>query len=178
MGGAGLHPAPVLETERLILRGFVAEDFAAHKTIMLKPEVNAFLGPAMADEDMWRRIVSSVGMWTVCGYGGWMVERRDDGRILGNVGIFDGRRGIGWDGQPEMGWIFDSEVHGQGYAGEACRTMLSWADSHLAGQTLWAMITPGNAPSMALAQRLGFSPEPARDYKGEEMAIWSRALGA
>ena len=34
MGSAGDHPAPVLETERLILRGFVAEDFDAHKAII------------------------------------------------------------------------------------------------------------------------------------------------
>jgi RimJ/RimL family protein N-acetyltransferase len=177
LDGAGLHPAPVLETERLILRGFVAGDFAAHRAIMLKPEVNAFLGPAMSDEDMWRRIVSSVGMWAVCGYGGWIVERRADGRVIGNTGIFDGRRGIGWDGQPEMGWIFDAEVHGQGYAAEACRAMLAWADLHLAGMTLWAMITPENSASLALAQRLGFTPEPPRAYKGEEMAVWSRPLG-
>jgi len=178
VAGAGLHPAPVLETQRLILRGFVAGDFDAHKAIMAKPEVNAFLGPPMSDEDLWRRIVSSVGMWPVCGYGGWMVERKDDGRILGNVGIFDARRGIGWDGEPEMGWIFDSDVHGQGYAGEACRAMLAWADEHLAGQTLWAMITPENTASVALAERLGFVAEPSRDYKGEMLAVLSRPLGA
>ena len=93
-------------------------------------------------------------------------------------GIFDGRRGIGWDGQPEMGWIFDSDVHGQGYAIEACRAMVDWADAHLNGQTLWAMITPGNSASVALAGKLGFREEPARNYKDEELAVFSRPLGA
>ena len=144
---------------------------------MSKPAVHAFLGPVMSDEDLWRRIVSTVGMWSVCGYGGWIVERKADGALLGNVAIFDGRRGIGWDGQPEMGWIFDSDVHGQGFASEACGGMLAWANHNLAGQTLWAMITPGNAASVALARKLDFREEPARDYKGEQMAVFSRTLG-
>ena len=177
MGSAGLHPAPVLETERLILRGFTAEDFDAHRAIMAKLEVAKYLGPPLSAEDHWRRIISSVGMWTVVGYGGWMVERKADGRILGNVGIFDANRGIGWDGEPEMGWIFDSDVHGQGYAGEACGAMIAWADENLAGQTLWAMITPGNAGSVKLAERLGFKPEPSRLYHDEELLVFSRLVG-
>ena len=106
-----------------------------------------------------------------------MVERKADGKVIGNVGIFDAKRGIGWDGQPEMGWIFDDAVHGQGLAGEACRAMIEWAETNLAGQTLWAMITPANEGSMRLAYRLGFKDEPSRDYKGEGLAVLSLPLG-
>ena len=78
----GAHPAPVLHTERLILRGFVAEDFPAKHAIFQKPEVHAHLGPPLGRSDHWRRVVSGVGQWIVRGYGGWMIVRRDDGPDL------------------------------------------------------------------------------------------------
>ena len=126
-----------------------------HEAILAQPEVQEFLGPPMRREDHWRRIISAVGQWTVCGYGGWMVEH--DGKVVGNTGFFDAKRGIEpvWDGEPEMGWIFSREVHGQGIAGEACSAALDWADANLK-RDIWAMISPGNAPSFKLAERLGF----------------------
>lgn len=169
------HPAPVLRTERLILRGFVAEDFARHEEIMAQAPVNRFLGPRLGREDLWRRTVSSVGMWTVCGFGGWMVEH--DGRVIGNIGLFDAKRGIPpyWDGQPEMGWIFSEEAHGKGFAGEAGRAVLGWADANLR-RDIWAMISPGNEPSFRLAERLGFKilqRSPIGD-EGEEIDVLKR----
>jgi len=174
--GAGQHPAPVLITDRLVLRGFVAEDFDAHSAILAKPEVNAFLGAPMSREDLWRRVVSSVGMWGVLGYGGWMVTIKDGGRIVGNVGLFDAKRGIGFDGYPEMGWIFDPSVHGQGIAREACEAVIGWAEANIDGP-LWAIIAPENQSSQRIAARLGFVTQGSVDYHGEPVDILRRELG-
>ena len=167
------HPAPTLRTERLILRGFVAEDFAAHEAIMAQPEVMEFLGPPMSREDHWRRIISNVGQWIVCGYGGWLVEY--DGRIVGNCGFFDAKRGLdpNFDGQPEMGWIFGREVHGQGIAGEACRAAIEWADGYLK-RDIWAIISPGNDASFRLAERLGFAIVGRSTYHDDEIDVLKR----
>lgn len=167
------HPAPTLRTERLILRGFVAEDFAAHEAIMAQSAVQEFLGPPMSREDHWRRIISGVGQWIVNGYGGWMVEY--DGQIVGNCGFFDAQRGIEpvWDGQPEMGWIFGREVHGKGIAGEACRAALDWADANLK-RDIWAMISPGNDASFKLAGRLGFEIVQRSPLGEEEIDVLKR----
>ena len=176
MAGAGTHPAPVLTTERLILRGFVAGDFDAHQAILAKDEVKRFLGPPLSGEDLWRRVVSSVGMWTVVGFGGWMIERKADGRMLGTVGLFDARRDLqpDFEGAPEMGWILDSEVHGQGIGREACDAALAWADAQLGPTPIWAIISPGNAPSLKLAEKLGFERLDDSVYHDEPIAILRR----
>ena len=168
--------APVLETERLILRPFEAQDFEAHLAIMSKPEVHRYLGPVLSREDLWRRVVGSVGMWAVVGFGGWMVVRKSDGKLVGNVGFFDARRELEPDfcGAPEMGWIFDPSAHGQGIASEACRAALSWADTNVQPTPIWAIADPDNVPSLRLAARLGF--ERLRDsvYHDAPIAILRR----
>lgn len=167
------HPAPTLHTERLILRGFVAEDFAAHEAIMAQPKTLAFLDSEMSREDNWRRIISAVGQWIVNGYGGWMVEM--DGRIVGNCGFFDAHRGLetNFDGHPEMGWIFDPSVHGKGVAGEACRAALEWADANLK-RDIWAIIAPENEASHKLGAKLGFEIVGRNDYHGDVVDVLTR----
>nr|WP_276591788.1 GNAT family N-acetyltransferase [Sphingomicrobium nitratireducens] len=162
----------------MILRGFVAEDFAAHKAILDKPDVYRHLGnQPETHENLWRRTVSSVGQWIVMGFGGWMVTLKADGRVIGNVGLFDGQRQLaaGFDGQPEMGWIFDPDMHGQGLAREACDAVLEWADANLARE-IWAIIAPGNAPSLKLADRLGFEQVETNQYHDEPIVVLKRTF--
>lgn len=170
----GAHPAPVLHTERLILRGFVAEDFAAKHTIYEKPEVHAHLGPAMSWSEHWRRVVSGVGQWVVRGYGSWMVVLASDDRLIGDVGLFDAQRGMGFDGQPEMGWVFDSDVHGQGYAIEACRAVLEWAEATLASTAIWAIIEEGHEASFKLAAKLGFERHSTSELNDDAIVVLKR----
>ena len=55
-----------------------------------------------------------------------------------------------------MGWIFATEAHGKGLAGEACRAVLDWAETNLDPTPIWAIIAPANEPSLRLAGKLGF----------------------
>ena len=172
----GAHPAPVLTTERLILRGFIAEDFAAFKPIHEKLAVHQYLGGSFeGHESLWRRTVSSVGQWIVMGYGGWIVTLKEGGRIIGNVGLFDAQRQLaaGFDGQPEMGWVLDEAVHGQGYAIEACQAVTDWADENLK-RDLWAIIDPANTPSFKLAEKLRFERVETNEYHGEPIDVLKR----
>lgn len=175
----GAHPAPVLETERLILRGFVAEDFSAFKAIHEKPAVHQYLGGSFeGHESLWRRTVSAVGQWIVMGYGGWIVTVKDDGRIIGNVGLFDAQRQLeaGFDGEPEMGWVLDTDEHGKGYGIEACRAVIDWADAKLK-RDLWAIISPENEASFRLADKLGFERVAVNRYHDEDIVVLKRSFG-
>ena len=169
--------APRLETERLILREFIAADLDAHAATLGDPEVMRFVGgKPMSREDSWRRLCSAVGSWHLIGIGAWAVEQKSDGRMVGHCGFFEFQREMSPSirGEPEMGWIFDRSVHGQGIAFEACARALEWAEEHLQAGSYPAIISLENIASMKLAEKLGFQRQPDVTYRDEPIALFRR----
>ena len=151
--------APVLETERLRLRSWRKDDFRPYHAILQHPDVHRHFGPEpMSAEEAWRRLTSAVGGWQFNGFGTWAVERKDDGKLVGNAGIFTGWRAMEpeFGEEPEMGWIFAAETHGKGMASEGCQAVLDWTEANLDPTPIWAIIAPANESSLKLAEKLGF----------------------
>ena len=172
-----IDSAPTIETERLILRAFRRDDLDAHSATLADRDVVRHLGGhAFNREDSWRRLTMAVGQWPLLGYGYWAVEARSSGALVGQVGFADFERGMTPDisGAPEMGWVFDTSVHGQGIAGEACRAALAWIEATWAPPQIPAIIAIENAKSMRLAERLGFVREPDAIYRDEHIALFLR----
>jgi RimJ/RimL family protein N-acetyltransferase len=172
-----LTSAPTLESERLTLRGFTEEDLGDHAAILSDPVVmKHFGGQGFGREDSFRRLLGGIGLWQLQGTGLLAAERKADGKLVGHVGLFDYHREIvpSIEGVPELGYIFASEVHGQGLAGEACKAFLTWADRTLDADETVAIISIGNEPSMKLAQRLGYERQPDGVYRGEPTSMWRR----
>ena len=167
----------MLETERLLLRGFREDDLAEHAAILGDPVVmKHFGGQGFGREESWRRLLGGVGLWQLQGTGLLAAERKADGKLVGHAGLFDYHREItpSIEGVPELGYIFAAEVHGQGYAGEACRALLDWADRTLEANETVAIISIGNDPSIRLAERLGYERHPDGVYRDEPISIWRR----
>ncbi len=170
--------APTLETERLRLRHYCKSDFPAQLAIVGDEAVMRQLGSPPCDaEECWRRLAASVGTWDLMGFGGWAVVRKADDKLIGLVSLFNGWRALepAFGEEPEMGWIFATEVHGQGVAHEACRAVLDWADRNLQPTPIWAIISPGNDPSFNLAERLGFERFGDSVYDDEPITVLKRA---
>ena len=172
-----IREAPRIETERLVLRHWRKDDFRPYHAIMQHPEVHRHFGPTpIGAEECWRRLAASAGAWQVKGLGTWAVERKDDGKLVGNVGLLTAWRDMEpqFGEEPEMGWIMAAETHGQGLASEAGFAALAWAEANLDPTPMWAIIAPANLPSIALAQRLGFSPVAESTYNGEPTLVLRR----
>ena len=172
-----IREAPRIETERLTLRGFRAGDLDAHAATLGDHDVMRHIGGSPVNrEDSWRRLLMGIGMWATIGIGPWAVELKSDGRMIGHCGFFQFIRDMQplILGEPEMGWIFDRSVHGQGIAFEACQAALAWADEALKAQSYPAIIDFENTPSMKLAERLGFVRQDDAVYRGEGIAFFRR----
>jgi len=151
--------APTVETERVRLRAWRKDDREKYFSILQEPAVFRHFGPEpMGMEECWRRLMAATGSWQLNGFGGWAVDRKDDGKLLGMTALFTAWRGLDpeFGEEPEMGWIFATEAHGKGLAGEACRAVLDWAQTNLDPTPIWAIIAPANEPSLSLAGKLGF----------------------
>ena len=86
---------PVLKTDRLILRPHRVEDFDVSAAMWADPDVVRYVtGAPSARPLSWGRLLRYIGHWQALGFGYWVVETRDDGRFLGEVGFADHRRDI------------------------------------------------------------------------------------
>jgi len=172
--------APTLVTERLVLRHVRPSDIQYFAETHADPESMRFVGGAVSREDAWRRAMTGAGFWGVLGIGLWAVELQATLETIGHVGFFDFQRDIqpSIAGEPEMGWIFSPKSQGMGYASEAGRAALEWLDSAIGPLSVPAIIDLENAPSMRLAERLGFERQADATYRGEQIGFFRRpALG-
>ncbi|MDE2272066.1 MAG: GNAT family N-acetyltransferase, partial [Xanthomonadaceae bacterium] len=131
--GEALPLAPLLETERLRLRGHRLDDYAALAAIWADPQVVRYIGgKPSTPQQSWQRLLRYAGLWHLLGYGFWAIEEKSSGRMLGDIGYMDVKRDIvpALDGMPEVGWVLVPDAQGKGYASEALVAALAWGDAH------------------------------------------------
>lgn len=144
-----LTPAPVLTTERLVLRGPQADDVEPIAAFYADPVRSPGFGGPIPRDEAWRWFASSIGHWHLHGYGFWTVTADD--QPVGIVGLWNPE---GW-AEPELGWVMFKEAEGKGYAGEAAKAVRDYVYTVLGWSTLVSQIVPGNHRSITLAVRLG-----------------------
>lgn len=168
---------PRIETDRLILRGYVREDFEHYVVLWRDPEVVRFTGGrARTAVESWGRFQTIAGHWVLEGHGQWAVIRRADGRLIGQTGFFRAMRGLGedFDAAPEAGWVLAGAAHGQGYGAEAVDAAHRWFDASRHAGPLHAMIEPGNAASFRIAERFGYVRGREAAYEGAAVVLMRR----
>jgi RimJ/RimL family protein N-acetyltransferase len=143
---------PRLRTARLLLREFRPEDVEPHFAMSQDEEVQRFLGGLKSGYDAFGNLATHAGHWALRGYGGFVVERLEDGAFLGRVGFHEPP---GWP-QTEVGWKLSRASWGHGYATEAARAVIGFGFTALDMPELCSLIDPANAGSAAVAQRLGY----------------------
>lgn len=175
---AAVRTAPLLETDRLRLRAHRADDLDAFAAIWSDPVVTRYLGGAASStrQDAWLRMLRYPGLWSLLGYGFWVVEEKASGRCIGDIGFADFKRDIDppLDGMLETGWVLAADAHGKGYASEALAAVLAWGDAHLPGRTVTCIIEPENAASIRVALKAGYREWKRTEYHGDPMLVFTR----
>lgn len=168
---------PTIETERLVMKGHRLEDFEECLAMWSDPEVVRFIsGKPSTREEMWSRLLRYLGHWDLLGYGFWVVREKATGRLVGEVGLGDFHREM----QPplnstfEAGWVLAPGFHGKGYATEAVRAALAWADAHHSPKRVACIIAPENAASIRVADKCGFRQFGQGVYMGHPSLMFER----
>lgn len=168
---------PVIETQRLILRGHRLEDFDALAALWADPQVARFImGKPATREESWARLLKYAGHWRLLGFGFWAVELKAAGSFIGDVGFANWHRQItpSLDAMPEAGWVFSSTTHGRGMASEAVQAALAWADHHFAGGTTTCIVGVDNVASIRIAQKTGYREYARSEFKDKQVIQFRR----
>jgi RimJ/RimL family protein N-acetyltransferase len=154
------RPTYPIETERLLIRPFAADDFEAVLAIYSRPDIARYLyweprGP----EEVRRVLEEKSGMSAIAAEGDGLslaVVRRDTGALIGEVSLFwqsDAHR------QGELGFIVHPDHGGQGFATEATEAMLALGFEGLGLHRIFGNADARNAASARLMERLGMRRE-------------------
>lgn len=166
-----------ISTERLILRQPGTKNFEALYALTEPEEMRTFLGsftPSRADS--FARMLRNAGMWSLYGYGIFMVHEAATDIFVGTCGLFPSYRGLGddFDNLPEAGWIIGQDHWGRGYAGEAMTAAVGWFDETQGRQRTVCMIDPGNTASAKVAAKLGYRLYATRNFMDTPTNLFER----
>lgn len=138
----------VMETERLIIRRFRPEDWEDLHNYLSKEDVVKYEPHDVFNEEdskaeALRRSTDSA-FWAVC--------LKSTGTMIGNLYFQENEpKAFGtW----ELGYVFNSEYQGNGYATEACDQLLNYGFEILKMRRVIAECNPVNTQSWKLLERL------------------------
>ena len=139
-----------METDRLIIRKFSTDDwedlyeYLSDQEVVKYEPYDTFTQEACKQEA--NRRSGDENFWAVC--------LKDTDKLIGNIYLvkqdFDT-----W----ELGYVFNSNFHGNGYATEAAKALMNTAFRENSARRITAMCNPLNTPSWKVLERLGMRRE-------------------
>jgi RimJ/RimL family protein N-acetyltransferase len=151
-----------IETERLVLTPEEPSDAEWFAELLNFRGTDRFTVAEARD-----RIAAMTKTIETTGIGALVLRKRPDGEALGYTAIVVGRVSLD---EPELAYELLPRAHGHGYATEAARALLD-AAFDTGRHRIWATIGSWNAPSLRVAEKLGFR----RDHSttnGDEEVVW------
>ncbi|MGB7245025.1 MAG: GNAT family N-acetyltransferase [Sulfitobacter sp.] len=147
--------APVITTDRLVLRPHVMADFEPYAALFASDRA-VHMG-MLKRRHAWYSFTSDVAGWALHGHGAWGIIDRESGVFLGQVALLKP------DHFPEveLGWFLMQHAEGKGIALEAATHALEFARDTLKLSSLVSYIAVENTRSIALAKRLGAEHDPS-----------------
>ncbi len=143
----------MLETQRLVLRGFQEKDWKdLYEYLSLESVVRYEPYNPFTEEEAKReasRRVRDESFWAVC--------LKDSGKLIGNLYFrqVEPEEFMEW----ELGFVFNPAYHGKGYATESCKKIIEYGLGDLGVRRVVSVCNPENFSSWRLLERLGMRRE-------------------
>ena len=167
-------PWEILRTERCLVREITVEDVDELYEIYKDKEIVKYMENLFEDKEEEREYTRKYieNMYGFYGFGMWIVQRLDNGRIIGRAGLnvrdeYD---------DLELGYIIRKDEQKKGYAKEVCEAILRYAVEELEVQDINAFIHPDNTDSINLIKKLKFKKKEKVSLEGRNLDryVWTK----
>jgi len=160
----------LIETERLRLRPVTVDDTELMLAIWNDPAfIRNVSDRGIRTVEQAREAIESGAqkLFEDYGYGPYCMSLKSDGTMIGICGLF--KRDNLED--PDIGFGVLPDYCGNGYAGEAAAAVVNFARNELGITALTAIVSPTNAPSIGLIEKLGLTFDQMITMPGDDDAI-------
>jgi RimJ/RimL family protein N-acetyltransferase len=148
---------PILETPRLTLREITWDDLDFLATLLGNERVMQHYPQCYSRDGAKLWLGRIIERYAEHGHAFWLVERRDTGEPIGQVGLL--LQNVDGVDEPEIGYMIHAPHWRQGYAREAAAGVRDYAFGVLQKPRVISLIRPVNIASQRVALRLGMKPE-------------------
>lgn len=147
-----------LETERLLLRPMIQEDYPALAAMLQNPDVMRAYERDFSDADVQDWLDNQIKRRQQQDYLGLMsVILKSTGQMIGQAGLT--MQDVEGDKVLEIGYIFNQDFWHHGYAREAAMALKDYAFNALKAPKVYSTIKTTNIPSQNVAKSLGMQIE-------------------
>lgn len=171
------NPDWLIETERLVLRRVTLDDAWFMLAIWNDPAFMRYVGDRGIRSVEEAQVALQDGafkLYEEYGYGPYAMSLKEDGVLIGICGLF--RRDNLDD--PDIGFAVLPDFCGMGLASEAAESVVAHARDDLGIKCLTAIVSPENAASIGLIEKLGLAFDRGITMPGEdkEISLYSMTL--
>ncbi|MEI8595356.1 GNAT family N-acetyltransferase [Photobacterium sp. Hal280] len=146
-----------LQTERLIIRQWQADDHAPFAAMCADPNVMRYFPAPLSEAESVQLAQKATALIEQNGWGFWAVERKDTGQFIGLTGLHYQDLDIPDTPFIEIGWRLAADQWGKGFAPEAAQAALRYAFESLQAPAVYAFTTLANQPSRRVMEKLGMT---------------------
>jgi RimJ/RimL family protein N-acetyltransferase len=135
------------------MRPFADEDLEVYSQIVADPEVMRYIGKgqALSYDEAKLRIERMLSSFRDNGFGMFAVIDRKSRRLIGRCGL----QYLDNSPEIELGYLFEQDAWGKGYATESAKEVLRHGFQDLEMERIVAVTYPENTPSRRVLEKIG-----------------------
>jgi RimJ/RimL family protein N-acetyltransferase len=158
-----------IETERLILREFLASDEDRFFEMDSNPEVVKYIQPPVKGMEQIRDNIKNVqNQYKENGIGRWAVIEKESGLFIGWSGFKFYKEGVNnHSNYYDLGYRFMPEYWGKGYATETCIAWMKYGFEHFNKEEFYATTHVDHEASKNVLKKVGFKCIEIFDDEGD-----------